>query len=208
MKFKSLAVTALTICSAMAATSASAVTVTPDVLIIESNENRGNGTGVTIGDSVAGFGLGNISGQIGGIAGRIVGSVDTFTFQYDTTFNVDFVNLFDTGGVDIDMCQGFDGSDCSSGSANNEPGRTAIFSLDNGVDPVLTAMFTSTVAPGTSIFFDVAPGTYTFTIDGTTGTAGSAYDVAISAVPVPAGLPLLLSALGIAGFAASRKRKS
>ena len=206
MSFRNFAVSALTVCSVMAATSASAVTVTPDVLIIESDENRGDGVG-TIGDSVVGFDLGNISGQIGGIAGRIVGAVDTFTFQYDTAFNLDFVNLLNLGGLtDIDDCEGFDGSDCSDGSANNEPGRTAVFSLDNGIDPALTAEFTSTVAAGTSIFFNVAPGTYTFKIDGTAGSAGSAYDVAISAVPVPAGLPLLLSALGIAGLAARRKQ--
>lgn len=207
MSFNSLAVSALAMCSVMAATSAAAVTVTPDVLIIESNENRGNGTGVTAGDIVVGFDFGDISGDIGGIAGRIVNSVDTFMFEYGTTFNVDFVNLLDTSGVDIDMCQGFDGSDCSDGSANNEPGRTARFTLDDGMGNVDFVDFTSTIAAGTSIFFNVAPGSYTLTINGTGGGSnGSAYDIAISAVPVPAGLPLLLSALGIAGLAARRKK--
>jgi len=205
MKSKFLAASAIAIVSVCAGTLGSAATVTPDTLFIESNNNRGDGLG-TIGDIVGTYGLGDITGLNAGIAGRIVNANDTFSFVSNTAFNISFVDLADLLGVDIDDCAGFDGSDCSDGSADNEPGRTARFSLHNGAVTTHSADFTSTIAAGTSIFSNVSAGTYTFSIDGRSGPAGSAYDIAISAVPVPAGLPLLLSALGLAGFFARRTR--
>lgn len=200
--FAASAVAISILCAGM---SASAATVTPDVLIIESNKNRGNGTAP--GDITGFEPFGDITGLTAGIAGRIVNAVDRFTFTYNMNFNVSFVNLLNTVGVDIDDCEGFDGSDCSGGSRNNEDGRTALFSLDNGVDPIHLAEFTSSTSAGTKIFSNVAAGSYTFSIDGTTGRAGSAYDIAISAVPVPAGFILLLSALGVTGLVTRRKPK-
>lgn len=205
MIVKFLAASSFAIFCIIAGTSATAATVTPDVLIIESNGHRADGA--ALGDVRGIRAFGDITGKTAGIAGRIVNGVDRFSFTYNTRFNLDFVNLLDTAGGHIDGCEGFDGSDCSVGSRNNEPGRTAIFSLNNGVDPVLSAEFTSSIAAGTSIFSNVAAGTYTFTVDGITGRAGSAYDVAISAVPVPAGFPLLFSALGLAGLFSRRKLK-
>lgn len=205
MRIVRLAASAVAICGAVVGTPVSAATVTPDVLIIESDQNRGNGAAP--GDVVAPADFGNITGLTAGIAGRIASAVDTFTFTYDTSFNLDFVNLLNENGVDIDNCEGFDGSDCSIGSSNNEDGRVAVFSLDNGVDPILSIEYTSTIAPGTSIFSNVGAGSYTFSIDGTSGRAGSAYDIAISPVPIPAGIPLLLSALGAAALIKRGKRQ-
>ncbi len=204
-KMKILAASTIAICTIVSGSAALASTVTPDVLIIESNKNRGDGTAP--GDVVGTEAFGDITGLTAGIAGRIVNATDAFTFTYNSNFNIDFVNLLDTAGVDIDACEGFDGSDCSVGSANNENGRTALFSLDNGFDPILSVEFTSSIAAGTSLFSNVAAGTYTFTIDGKSGRAGSAYDIAISAVPIPAGFPLLITALGLAGIVSRRKRK-
>lgn len=207
MKMKILAASAMAISSIVAGTSASALPVQPDFLFIESDRNRGNGTAP--GDVVGTEAFGVLTGTYG-IAGRIVNSVDTFSFTSLSNFNLDFVNLLGLDGVDIDACEGFDGSDCSVGSANNENGRTARFSLNDGTSTT-SVDFTSSVAAGTSIFSNMAAGTYTFTIRGLSGTpsnSGSAYDVAISSVPIPAGLPLLLSALGVAGIAARRKKRA
>lgn len=205
MKTKILAAAAIAVLGVAAGTSASAVTVQPDVLSIESNQNRGDGSAPgDIGNSDS-FDFGLITGTAG-IAGRIVNAIDTYTFETEFDFNVDFVNLLDLSGDDIDNCEGFDGSDCSDGSANNEDGRLAEFSLSDGVTTT-SVFFTSSEPAGTSIFSNVAAGSYTLTIEGIRGPAGSAYDIAISAVPVPAGLPLLLSAFGVAGFV-MRKKKS
>lgn len=202
MKFNYLAASVVAACSMIAATAGSAATVTPDTLIIESNQNRGDGS--STGDIVTAD-FGDITGLTAGWAGRIVNATDSVTFSTNNAFNVDFVNLTDLLGVDIDNCEGFDGSDCSVGSANNENGRLARFILDDGVNPALMIDFTSSVAAGTNIFSNVAAGNYTFTIDGISGAAGSAYDIAISAVPVPAAGLLLLGGLG--GLAALRRRK-
>ena len=206
MKMKFFAASAIAIISVTAGTLSSAATVTPDTLVIESNNNRGNGLG-NVGDIVGTYDLGDITGLTAGIAGRIVNAVDTFSFVSNTAFSMNFVDLADLFGVDIDDCAGFDGSDCSAGSANNEPGRTARFSLHDGVTTTHSADFTSTVAAGTSIFSNVSAGTYTFSIDGRSGPAGSAYDIAISAVPIPATGLLLFGALGGLGLV-RRKRKA
>ncbi len=203
MKMNILAASAIAISGLAVGTTASATTVQPDQLIIESDENRGNGSAT--GDIIGSADFGVLTGTAG-IAGRIVNAIDSFTFVSLTRFNVDFVNLLGLDGIDIDACEGFDGSDCSIGSANNEDGRTARFSLNDGVTTT-SIDFTSSVPAGTSIFANVAAGSYTFSIEGISGSRGSAYDVAISAVPLPAGLPLLLSAMGLAGFVARRKQK-
>ena len=175
------------------ATPSFAATIHPDVLTIESNNNRGDGT--ALGDVAGSENLGDLTGMTAGIAGRIVDSVDQFTFSTGTRFNIDFVNLLNLDGTDIDGCEGFDGSDCSEGSANNENGLIAMFTLDEANGLSLSASFTSTVAAGTPIFSNVAGGAYTFTIDGISGEAGSAYDIAISAVPVPASGLLFIAGL-------------
>ena len=198
-----LAGAVLAACSTMLATAGSAVTVTPDILIVESNQNRGNGT--SEGDIVQ-TDFGDISGQIAGWAGRIVDATDSVTFNTTDAFDVDFVDLTYVLGGDIDGCAGFDGSDCSTDSANNEDGRVATFTLTNNDNNLLslTSQFTSSVDAGTRIFSDVPAGSYTFTITGLSGDAGSAYDIAIAAVPVPAAGFLLLGGLG--GLVAMRRR--
>ena len=203
-----LLASAIAVMTAGAATTASAATITPDVLIIESNKNRADGAAA--GDVSMAEDLGDLTGLIGGIAGRIVNSTDTFTFSSDNAFNVDFVNLLDLFGVDIDGCEGFDGGDCSVDSANNEVGRLARFTLSGG-GSTMSEEFVSTVAKGTSIFSNVGPGSYTLKIKGISTSSnfpnsGSAYDIAISPVPLPAGLPMLLAALGLGGLMARRKK--
>lgn len=208
MKKTMLTAAAVALSGGIAATSAPASTlVTPDTLFLESSGNRADGTAP--GD-IGSAALGDISGpteRITGLAGRIVSAKDVYTFTSRSVFDVDFVNLADLSGDDIDECKGFDSSDCSVGSADNDI-IEATFELSGSTGP-FSQTFTSPQSPGTSIFSNVAAGSYTFTIDGASGNSrGSAYDIAIttSPVPLPAGLPLLLSALGAAGILARRKR--
>lgn len=208
MKKAIFTASAVAFCGVIAATSASASTlttlVTPDQLFLESSGNRANGA--ASGD-IGSTALGTISGpaeRITGIAGRIVSATDVFTFTSRSVFDMHFANLAFPSGTDIDGCAGFDSSDCSKNSLENGV-IDAIFKL-SGVGAVT---FTSPQTAGTPIFSNVAAGSYTFTIDGKSGgSLGSAYDVAITTtpVPVPAALPLLLSAFGAAGFFARRKR--
>lgn len=188
--------------------SANATTLTtPDELVLESSSNRADG-GAT-GD-VGTSNLGIISGptlRTTGIAGRIVSASDAFVFTSRSMFSMEFANLAFTSGTDIDGCEGFDPTDCSDGTRPN--GRmTADFLLDDGTT-VLSQSFTSPEPAGTSIFADVQPGTYTFTIDGdNNATVGSAYDVLVTTqpVPLPAALWMLIGALG--GLGALRRARA
>jgi len=183
---------ALTVGSASAAT-----LTTPDALVLESSKNRADGSAT--GD-IGTTDLGIISGAASrttGIAGRIVSASDAFVFTSNAAFSMEFANLAFTSGTDIDGCEGFDPTDCSVGTQPNGSMRAA-FSLDDGTS-VFSQSFTSPEPAGTSIFTNVQPGTYTFTIDGDNGTnVGSAYDVLVTTqpVPLPAALWMLMGALG------------
>lgn len=197
------------------ATSASAVTI-PDALFLESNSNRANGGAQ--GD-IADVNLGVISGptlRTTGIAGRIENAVDEYIFTSTSLFSMEFSDLaFPLGagpnaGLDIDGCEGFDDTDCSTGTNVNGP-KTAVFTLDDGMGNLLSTSFTSPEAPGVSIFSNVMPGTYTFSIDGgqpNLAEGGSAYDVLITAqpIPLPAALPLMAASIGLLGVARTRRK--
>lgn len=200
--FTTAAALALTVGSAHAAT-----LTTPDALFLESADNRNDGTAPgDIGTS----NLGTISGptlRMTGIAGRIVSASDAFVFTSNAMFSMEFANLAFTSGVDIDGCEGFDPTNCSSGTQPNGS-MSADFLLDDGTT-AQNQSFTSPVAAGTSIFANVQPGTYTFTIDGdNAATVGSAYDVLVTTqpVPLPAALPMGAAGLGLLGFLRTRRK--
>lgn len=213
-----LTTTAAVLFGLLVGASASAAPVVPDALFLESNANRANGSAT--GD-IATSNLGDISGgqlRTTGIAGRIHNFADVYEFTSRSLFSLEFSDLAFpnlplfglNAGMDIDGCEGFDDTDCSTGTQLNGT-KTAIFSLDDGMGNVLSTSFTSPEAAGTSIFANIMPGTYTFMIDGgvpNLATEGSAYDVLITAqpVPLPAGLPLAAAALGALGLVRARRK--
>lgn len=191
LKTLSAAATAVVIGAAANA----ATLTTPDILFIESAGFRGDGTSSDIvnGD------LGMIApGKIAGIAGRIKNQTDSFTFETSVRFSVSFVDLADLLGIDIDPSKGFDPTFVASDSP-----VSASFSL---IGPDMrSAVFTSPIAPDFTMFGNVAPGKYTLLIDGTIENGSSTYDIAISAVPLPAAGVVLLGGLGLMGALKRRK---
>lgn len=134
--------------------------------------------------------------------GRIVNAVDVFSFTATSAFRIDFI----FGGFDL-----YNGGSVSqSGFIAESRDNTSEFALDV-LAPVPGHVgdfdLTTDVFGGTSLIFSGDAGTYQFALDGTGGAAR--YDIRISAVPLPAGLPLMGAGLALMGFVAwNKKRKA
>lgn len=135
--------------------------------------------------------------------GRIVSAVDVFTFTSTNAFKVEFI----FGGFDLHN----GGSESVSGFIAEGPrDNSSDFTLDILTPAPVTVGrddFTTDVTSGLSFIFGGDGGTYQFAIDGH-GKAAQ-YDIRISAVPLPAGLPLMGAGLALMGFVAwNKKRKA
>lgn len=186
-----------------------------------------NGNGINL-DALSPSAFGR--GDVIGIYGRIVSAVDkfTYTFSSDVGFNVGFdfdgYEVFSSGKdgptefVDEGLSGLVDQSVVLSGdpdNANDSSDKKVIISLENtGTDEIISKTFytnvTSVTAVTASIFADLVGGSYKLTIDGRQGgdakNVAALYDLRISAVPLPAGVILLLSGLGVLGVARLRRK--
>lgn len=176
-----------------------------------------------LGPSVFGY------GDVIGIYGRIVGAVDMFTYEFsaDVGFNVGFdfdgYDVFSSGksGPTETVVAGLSGLVDQSVVLTGNPDNAAsssdkkvIISLENtDTNDIISKTFftnvTSVTAVTASIFADLTGGNYKLTIDGREGGAtnvAALYDLKISAVPLPAGVILLLSGLGVMGAARLRRK--
>ncbi|WP_257884056.1 VPLPA-CTERM sorting domain-containing protein [Roseobacter insulae] len=155
-----------------------------------------------------GFDLGTINGgQSIDLHGRIVDAADIYQFTSKRKFRIDFIfEGFDAivnGNVKTINTSGFVSQplDADDGAVVN------MFLEDAGGLPGAAAgnSFVTDITSGDStIFGRTAPGTYTFTIDGL-NNFDALYDIRITAVPLPAGGLLLLTALGGLGIARRRR---
>ena len=139
------------------------------------------------------------------IYGRVVSANDYFTFTSDQAFTVDWI----FGGYEL-----ADGTDVTtSGFVRvGSPNNTATFDLlDSDGDSIFASgtAFTTNFTSGTSnIFGPVKAGTYVLKISGGGDNGAATYDVAVTAVPLPAAAWLFGSALVGAVVIGRRKRKS
>lgn len=169
----------------------------------------------------AGFDLGTLgAGDTFGIYGRIVSSVDRFSFDFSSASAFDV--SFDFDGyetVDGTVAQGWSGLiDQSVVNAGTDPsttggGKGVRISLFQGLTEVVSQSYTTNVVFGavSSIFSNIAAGEYTLVVDGSVGPNKSRpalYDLQVTAVPIPAALPLLAGGIGLLGVAGWRRRKS
>jgi len=149
-----------------------------------------------------GFNLGTLGGGGGtiDIYGRIVRNVDVYEFTSNRAFRVDWI----FGGFDLEG----GGSTAVSGFTSRPFGSAGSVSSIwlNGVGANGNNFSTDITGGDSTIYGRQAAGTYTFAIDGL-NEDDALYDIRITAVPLPAGGVLLLSALGGLGFAARRRRK-
>ena len=149
------------------------------------------------------------------VYGRIVDSIDNFAFGFTATSAFEISWIFD--GYNLDS----DGSFVSesgfvSEAANDE--KTATFRLLQETSPDVFVQvgadqdYTTDVLAGDEpLIFSGLAGSYVLQIDGSgdnaPGSGVGLYDVQLSAVPLPAGILLLGTALGGLGIARSRKAK-
>lgn len=150
------------------------------------------------------FNLGG--GDTVNLFGVIVGDADTYTINAATSFTVSF---------------NFDGYTLRNGrtvqksgfvARNPRQGNGSVFSLVGGSTD-LTKYFRTNIVSGDPLIFSADAGTYTFSIDNRSSNPSkpARYDLAfvasdISAVPLPAGGLMLLSALGAAAVVRRRKK--
>ncbi|MEM9344366.1 MAG: VPLPA-CTERM sorting domain-containing protein [Pseudomonadota bacterium] len=143
-------------------------------------------------------------GDVVRVYGRVVGGVDTYTFDTSTDFTIRFI---------------FGGYDLANGGSVNESGfvsetvaeKTATFRLTNtDTNDIQTVTYTTDITGGNSFIFAGGPGTYLFSIDGRgdQGRPVGLYDLRITAVPLPASALLMLTALGGVAVASRRTRKA
>ncbi|WP_340108883.1 VPLPA-CTERM sorting domain-containing protein [Pikeienuella sp. HZG-20] len=208
MKIKMLAIAAAGALSI--ASSVAAATTGFTVGVTEGSRAIVDGT-TKIGDAPQGNGsydLGAIgAGDTLGLYGRIVSKVDQYKFQFSAAsgFEVNFdFDGYEVGGVHV----------AESGLVNESGSKKkgVAFSLEdaNGVQVASTGLLLTNITTGNPLLFGASAGSYFLVVDGSQGPfKGNAalYDLTISAVPLPAALPLLLA--GLAGLAfISRRRRS
>ncbi len=137
------------------------------------------------------------------IHGRIVGKADYFNFTAATDFVVEFI-FEDVFVNSVEILSGF--------VRENGGNNASDFTLDlNGGSVGSLSFLTNIVAGDNSFLFSGTAGTlYTFGVDSTvvTPNAAATYDIRISAVPLPAGGLLLLTAIGGLGLSQRRKKAS
>lgn len=169
---------------------------TLDELFVESNGYR-DGAGSDIGSTA----LGDVTNRRIGVAGRIAGATDVYTFESSSPFTISFGDFGVAGFPNQSSpSQTVSGLDLLSSDTG---GRTD-FKLSGSNS--FTTSFSTTQPAGTPIFGPTPAGSYTLTIDGSpSGSDAFTYDVQVSAVPLPAGLPLLAGALGLFGVLRSRR---
>lgn len=178
-------------------------------------------------DAGGGFDLNalNGGGVFGGgddvqIHGRIVSSMDQFSFEFSTGFNLDFDfdgYALDAGGTVAAGLSGLVDQDVvvnASDPVTVSSGKEVTISLTDAMMNVVASQtfntnVSSLTAADANIFSNIAAGLYTLTIDGTSGSAtdvAALYDIKVSAVPLPASVLLLMGGLG--GLAAARRKRA
>ncbi len=135
------------------------------------------------------------------------------TFNSDKAFDLYFENYI-PNNADSKQYSGFvlrdsEGNFLQTGDANSTGCNDAAFSIIAGPCNLVTGQNGegNYIKPDTDtpIFAKLAAGTYTIGIDETNRPVGGSADFRVSAVPLPAGGVLLLSALGGMGFLRRRK---
>lgn len=187
---------------------ASAITVLPetntDRTFVESDGNRPLSSGDIPAGDILDAGVVDL-GETVGIAGRIRTSIDTWRFVTVSAWEMALVNL------PLDDNQGFDSSQivnpAGSYAPNGDP-TSATFSLYDDSFTLIDSVFLTADPHGlvTGLDFTGNSGTFFLEIAGASGSVGATYDIAISAIPLPAAGWLLISALGSVAFLGHRRQ--
>jgi hypothetical protein len=155
-------------------------------------------------------GLGTLGPDTFEIFGRIVDSIDNFSFGFTAASSFDISWIF--GGYDL-AGGGFvaESGFVSEGISDKTATFRLLEDLGGGSFSLVDfADFTTDVTSGPEVIFSAGPGNYVFQVDGSgsnaSGSGVGLYDIRISAVPLPAAGWLLLA--GVGGLVAVRRRKN
>ncbi|GAB4523777.1 MAG: hypothetical protein Tsb0019_25730 [Roseibium sp.] len=151
-----------------------------------------------------------LAGQSIDIYGRIVGAIDRFNFTSSSSVMIEWI--FGGYFLDDNGSKGAFVSDSGfvlEGSSGGNTIDMAVYTPDaSGTKiPAVSNPFSTNITGGSpTIFALLGPGSYTFEIDNSSPSKAALYDIRISAVPIPAALPLLAGGIAILGFAGWRRR--
>ncbi|WP_434055047.1 MAG: hypothetical protein RDA78_09340 [Roseibium sp.] len=180
----------------------------------EGSRDRVNGT-QKLGDASSN-GLGSSLGVLGfgaseyrqiNLHGRIVSATDFFSFSATSNFIVEFI----FGPISVkNGTKTIDGGFVQEGNTGNKS-EFVLELMDMSDSKLLqTNILSEADNMGTSLLFKAVAGTpYTFSIQngpGNNPSGAATYDIRLTAVPIPAALPLLAGGLGILGFMGWRRK--
>ncbi|WP_299471639.1 hypothetical protein [uncultured Roseibium sp.] len=137
------------------------------------------------------------------IHGRIVGATDFFSFSANSRFRVEFI----FGDIALDNGGTITGGFVQEGGTGN----SSNFVLDlSGASQSM--VFSTNITGGNPLIFNgIAGSPYTFSVQNgpnNNPSAAATYDIRLTAVPIPAALPLLVGGLGLLGYMGYRRKET
>lgn len=141
--------------------------------------------------------------------GRIVSATDFFAFSATSNFIVEFI----FGPISVkNGTETIDGGFVQEGNKANKSEFVLDLSATSDSKAFQTNILSEADNMGTSLIFKAVAGTpYSFSIENgpdNNPSGAATYDIRLTAVPIPAALPLLAGGLGVLGFVGWRRRRS
>ncbi|WP_306141896.1 hypothetical protein [Roseibium sp. MMSF_3412] len=177
--------------------------------LVDGTQKLGDASSSSLGTSLGVLGFGASDYRQIDLHGRIVGATDFFSFSATSNFIVEFI----FGPISVkNGTKTVDGGFVQEGKTGNK--SEFVLDLMNGSDSKVfqTNILSEADNMGTSLIFKAMAGTpYTFSVQngpGNNPSGAATYDIRLTAVPIPAALPLLAGGLGLLGFVGWRRKRS